>query len=224
MKIQRDNDFDDTARTIKDLNKRVSEITTESSSKFSDLYRILSEVRKNKMNMESVANDYSKLLENFKSQIYVIVQNKVNESFGSSKDMKKKMDMIIEETEELWHFNQRFIDEHAVDRERIIMAPDIEITRKMECLEWFARYCEFLTPDHSYNAILNFKNNYLRGAQKESFINLEHENDSVIVIIDMVERSLVEVKNASNEKSKIKMETRLGKLFFNALNILKLLL
>lgn len=213
--IRRENDFDDTTRAIKEINQRMSEITTESSSKFSDLYRIISDVRKNKTNMESVANDYSKLLENFKSQIYVIIQNKINESFGSSKDMKKKMDMIIDETEELWHFNQRFIDEHAVDRERIIAAPDIPITRKMEALEWFARYCEFLTPDHAYNGILSFKNNYLRGSQKESFINFEHRNDSIILVIDMIEKSLIECKNCGDERILKKIETRLCKFYFH---------
>jgi hypothetical protein len=92
------------------------------------------------MTLDNISSDYAKLLDNFKSQIYIIIQNKINESFGSSKDMKKRLDMIVDETEELWQFNQRFIDEHAVDRERIIAAHDIPIVRKMECLEWFCRY------------------------------------------------------------------------------------
>lgn len=119
------------------MNKRMIEITNETSHKLSDLYRVISEVRKERMTIDNVANDYAKLLENFKSQIYIIIQSKINESFGSSKDIKNRMDMVITETEELWQFHQRFIDEHAVDRERILNAPDLPIVRKMEALEWF---------------------------------------------------------------------------------------
>ncbi|CAI2384862.1 unnamed protein product [Moneuplotes crassus] len=218
--IKREADVNDSTRAIKDLTKRISEITTESSGKFSDLYRLHSDLRKKSHNIESIADDYSKLLENFKSQIYVIVQNKVNESLGSSKDMKKKMDLIIEETEELWSFNQKFIDEHAVDQERIIEADDLSITRKMEALEWFARYSEFLTPDHAYNGIMTFKNTYLRGPHKDSFINYEHGNDSIILVLDMIEKSLIECKNFANDKSLKKFETRLA----TKLNILEPLL
>jgi hypothetical protein len=119
------------------MNKRMNEVMNETSHKFSDLYRILSEVRKERMTIDNVANDYAKLLENFKSQIYLIIQNKINESFGISKDMKTRMDTIISETEELWDFHQRFIDEHAVDRERVLLSREVPILRKMEALEWF---------------------------------------------------------------------------------------
>lgn len=126
------------------MNKRVNEgnieiqrVTNETSTKLSELYKLLSDIRKERITIDNVANDYAKLLENFKAQVYIIIQNKINESFGSSKDMKKRMDLIIEETEELWQFNQRFIDEHAIDRERQLAATDIPIVRKMEILEWF---------------------------------------------------------------------------------------
>jgi hypothetical protein len=163
------------------------------------------------MTLDNISSDYAKLLDNFKSQIYIIIQNKINESFGSSKDMKKRLDMIVDETEELWQFNQRFIDEHAVDRERIIAAHDIPIVRKMECLEWFCRYWEFLTPDHAFNAILTFKNIYLRGAEKEMFISLEHENDSILMMIDLLEKSIIECRNAKEEEVLKKLEMRLCK-------------
>ena len=167
-------------------------ITNESSVKLSDLYKLISELRKERLTIDNISNDYGKLLENFKSQIYVIIQNKINESFGSSKDMKNRLDMIIDETEELWQFNQRFIDEHAVDRERILSAKDIPVLRKMECLEWFSRYCEFITPDHAYNAIMSFKNTYLKGAHRDAFIRMDHQNDSIVMMLDLLERSIIE--------------------------------
>lgn len=212
--MRRDSEINDTARAIKDMSKRVNEITAESSQKFSDIYRIVSDLRKNSQTIESVSEDYAKLLDNFKSQIYQIVQNKVNESMGGNDTLKKKMDLIIEETEELWRFNQKFIDEHAIDQERVISSDDVSISRKMEALEWFARYSEFLTPDHAYNGILAFKNMYLRGAQKETYINYEHGNESVVHVLDMVEKTFLQCKNFTDAKSMKKLETRLGKFKF----------
>jgi hypothetical protein len=163
------------------------------------------------MTMESVSDDYSKLLDNFKSQIYKIVDKKVTENPGGNDYLKKKMDLIIEETEELWRFNQKFIDEHAIDQERIITSDDLSISRKMEALEWFARYTEFLTPDYAYNSILAFKNLYLRGAQKETYLNYEHSNESAAHVIDMVERSFEQVKNFTDYVTAKKFHSKLGK-------------
>ena len=105
---------EDVSRTIQEMNTRVNEthleiqsVVSETSNKLSELYKLISEIRKDKTTIENISNDYAKLLDNFKSQIYLIIQNKINDSFGSSKDIKKRLDIIVEETEELWQFNQR---------------------------------------------------------------------------------------------------------------------
>ena len=105
---------EDFSRTIQEMNTRVNEthleiqsVVNETSNKLSELFKMISDIRKDKNTIENIANDYAKLLDNFKSQMYLIVQNKINDSFGSSKDIKKRLDMIVEETEELWQFNQR---------------------------------------------------------------------------------------------------------------------
>lgn len=142
--------------------------------------------------------------------MYSIIQNKIQESFGSSKDMKKRLDLVVEEADELWQFNQRFIDEHAIDRERMMLATDLPIVRKMEILEWFSRYSEFLSPNHAFQCIISFKDQFVRGVQKEEYISLEHENDSVIMMIDLAERSAIEVKNSKDKKVQAKLEARLS--------------
>lgn len=80
----------------------------------------------------------------------------------------------------------------------------------MEALEWFSRYAEFLTPDHAFNGILTFKNMYLKGHEKDNFVALEHENDSIIMMIDLLDRSMIECKNYDDEDVLKKLELRLS--------------
>ena len=174
------------------------------------MYKLISEFRKDKITVENIANDYAKLLENFKSQMYAIIQSKISESFGGSKDMKRRLDMVVTEADELCQFNQRFIDEHAIDRERQMLASDIPIVRKLEILEWFSRYAEFLSPNHAFQCIVSFKDQYVRGPLKDEYVSLEHENDSIIMMIDLTERSSVEVKNCQDKRVLPKLEARLS--------------
>lgn len=64
---------EDVGRSIEEINKRVNEthfeiqrITTETSNKLADLYKLMTDYRKDKISIENIANDYAKLLENFK--------------------------------------------------------------------------------------------------------------------------------------------------------------
>ena len=50
----------------------------------------------------------------------------------------KRMDALIKEANQLWTFFQKFIDEHSVDRERLMYTVDVPMVRKMEALEWLS--------------------------------------------------------------------------------------
>ena len=58
-----------------------------------------------------------------------------------------KLNSLVEEANKLWTFFQKFIDEHSVDRIKIIRSRDNSLTDKINAMDWLARYAEFVTPD-----------------------------------------------------------------------------
>ena len=55
---------------------------------------------------------------------------------------------------------------------------------------------------------------YLKGTVKDTYINLEHENDSIIMMIDLIDRSNIEWRNCTDDiilkKLELRMSTRLN--------------
>ena len=58
-----------------------------------------------------------------------------------------KLNSLVEEANKLWTFFQKFIDEHSIDRIKLIRSKERSITDKIDCMDWLARYAEFITPD-----------------------------------------------------------------------------
>jgi hypothetical protein len=58
-----------------------------------------------------------------------------------------KVDRLIDESNQLWQFYQKFIDEQGLDQIKFIRNKDTDMTTKLFALEWMIRYMEFLTPD-----------------------------------------------------------------------------
>lgn len=62
-------------------------------------------------------------------------------------DANAKLEVVVEETNNLWRFMQKFVDEHATDRAELISRPELELKEKMNQMAWLARYCEFLSTE-----------------------------------------------------------------------------
>ena len=58
-----------------------------------------------------------------------------------------RIDLLIEEINQLWSFVQRFIDEHATDMIQEVRSGDTGFRSKMQRMDWLARNAEFLSPD-----------------------------------------------------------------------------
>lgn len=65
----------------------------------------------------------------------------------TSQDSSTKLNQIIEESNKLWAFFQKFIDEHAIDRMKTIRSKENTLADKVNAMDWLARYAEFITPD-----------------------------------------------------------------------------
>ena len=79
-----------------------------------------------------------------------------NESLNNNDQVKKmedflnnnsKLNSLVEEANKLWTFFQKFIDEHSIDRIKLIRSRDSSMTDKINTMDWLARYAEFVTPD-----------------------------------------------------------------------------
>ena len=55
---------------------------------------------------------------------------------------------------------------------------------------------------------------YLKGLSKETFINFEHDNDSIVMMIDLIDRSNIECRNCTDDvilkMLELRMSTRLN--------------
>ena len=59
-------------------------------------------------------------------------------------DASTKLDAIIEEANNLYSFIQKYIDESAVDRIKLLRSPDVTLKDKMGIMDWLARNSDFL--------------------------------------------------------------------------------
>jgi len=95
---------------------------------------------------------------------------------------------VLDEGNKLWAFFQRFIDEHSVDRIKTIRSKDTGITQKINCMDWLARYAEFLTPDQITSVVLSFKDIYTGPNQdlSEAYVAHKHNSESIPTIVQMI--------------------------------------
>ena len=90
-----------------------------------------------------------------------------------------KMGGVVEEASKLWGFFQKFIDEHAIDRIKMLRSSDYSMSDKINVMDWMCRYAEFVTPDQMAQVVSVFKtlysgeNNPLRQQYVEHFHHSE---------------------------------------------------
>lgn len=100
-----------------------------------------------------------------------------------------RLNSLMEETNKLWTFFQKFIDEHAIDRAKIIRSLDNSFTEKFNAMDWLARYSEFVSPDQISAVVMSFKDMYANNNDpniRESFIIHKHNSEAVATLCLMM--------------------------------------
>jgi hypothetical protein len=59
-------------------------------------------------------------MNDIKEEMKEVLETKINENHGLIEESARRMDALIKEANQLWTFFQKFIDEHSVDRERLM--------------------------------------------------------------------------------------------------------
>lgn len=60
-------------------------------------------------------------------------------------DATSKVEALVEETNNLYTFMQKFIDEHAVSKIKKLKSQDVNLKEKMNIMDWLARNSDFLS-------------------------------------------------------------------------------
>ena len=100
-----------------------------------------------------------------------------------------RLNGLVDEANKLWTFFQKFIDEHAIDRAKIIRSLDNTFTDKFNAMDWLARYAEFVTPDQISAVVMSFKDMYANNTDpviREAFISHKHNSESVATLCLMM--------------------------------------
>jgi len=72
----------------------------------------------------------------------------------------------------------------------------------MEALEWLSRYSEFISPEYITKTILAFKDVLIKGAQREEYVKLKHQSNSVLLCCNYVEKCFEEMRAATEPDAK----------------------
>jgi hypothetical protein len=103
----------------------------------------------------------------------------------------EKFDVFVEEVNQLWSLNQRFIDEQVVDAIAKIRSTEHSIREKFNEMDWLARNAEFLSPDSITKTLLAFKELYNteHANFKNAYIGAKHTLQAVITVVNLLEHT-----------------------------------
>lgn len=106
-------------------------------------------------------------------------------------DFNKRIDLLVEEINQIWSFTQRFIDEHAIDMIQEVGTIDRPLRDKMNRMDWLARNADFLSPDQISKCLLAFKDQFSGGSvqARQAYITAVHSSNAVITVINLIDHS-----------------------------------
>ena len=78
----------------------------------------------------------------------------------ASGDANSKIELLVEETNQLWNFVQSYVDEQTWTPIKVIRSPHHEIEDKMNAIEWLSRTASWLSPESIAKTVNAFKELY----------------------------------------------------------------
>ena len=112
-----------------------------------------------------------------------------NDGQPLSEGVANKIDLLLDEVNQIWSFTQRFIDEQAVDMIQEIKSVDHPVKDKMNRMDWLARNAEFLSPDQITKSLLAFKDlfNGKSLPARNSYITARHTSNAVVTVVNLID-------------------------------------
>ena len=136
-----------------------------------------------------------------------------------------KIDLLIEEMNQLWSFIQRYIDETATDMIMDVRSGDAGFKQKMNRMGWLARNAEFLSPDQITKCLMAFKEQF-NGTSvpaRTAYITSKHNSNSVITVINLIDLTSKLNRDEENISKLAILLSILEPLLINDLNLEKAL-
>ncbi|CDW73709.1 UNKNOWN [Stylonychia lemnae] len=105
-------------------------------------------------------------------------------------DAQAKVEALVEETNNLYSFMQKFIDEHAVNKAKKLRNSDINLKEKMSVMDWLSRNADFLSAAPIQDCILAFKEIYQtdNATLKNAYIFAKHSSNVIQTLLLILEQ------------------------------------
>jgi hypothetical protein len=84
---------------------------------------------------------------------------------------------------------QKFIDEHATDRIKILRSSEVNLKEKMNVMDWLSRNADFLSSDPIQECIVAFKELYNTDnvTLKNAYIFAKHTSNVIQTVMVLLE-------------------------------------
>lgn len=136
-------------------------------------------------------------------------------------DASQKMDVVIEEVNNLWSFVQKFVDETSFDRQILLDSSEITNTQKFDIMGWLARNADYLSPD-AINAVLTkFKSNYQgeSNQHKSLFVHCKHNSEAIDTVANLLSIQIKQERDKENQQRIAILLSIIEPLLVNDLNL-----
>jgi predicted nuclease with TOPRIM domain len=149
-------------------------LTNESIKETATLYEKLGQIQNE---IIEIKNE-KKALTNLRSKVHW------------ASDASQKVEALVEETNNLYFMIQRFIDEHATDRIKLLRQQETNLKEKMNVMDWLSRNSDFLSADPIQECILAFKELYNtdNATLKNAYIFAKHSSNVVQTVMVLLEQ------------------------------------
>lgn len=106
-----------------------------------------------------------------------------------SNDVNQKIELLVDETNQLWNFVQNYVDEQTFTPVKIIKSSRLDLEDKMNSMEWVSRTSPFLSPDAIAKCINAFKELYNtpNSEKRTEYVKGTHNSNAVFTVIDSIQ-------------------------------------
>eukprot|EP00347_Sterkiella_histriomuscorum_P022366 403330738 len=170
--------------------------------------------------LESMVNEVSEI----KNERRALTNLKQKVHWAS--DASAKVEALVEETNNLYTFLQKFIDEHGVSKIKKLRSQDVNLKEKMNIMDWVARNSEFLTAQPIQESIAAFKELYNteNATLKNAYIFAKHSSNVIQTICVILKQLSSQAKDEENQQKLSIIYSILEPLLINDQNLEKCLM
>ena len=139
------------------------------------------------------ANNISNVVDILEQEVIDLKNNKRTQNMRNTNTTDgvggNRVDLLIEEINQLWNFVQKFIDEQSNDMIQDVRSTDLGFKNKMNRMGWLARNSEYISPEMITKCLVAFKEQF-NGTSltaRNTYISSKHNSNSIITVVNLID-------------------------------------